>query len=209
MSQPAVKRPPGRPRSDSVRKQVLEAANNLLEEVGFAKFSMEGIAAKAGVSKATLYRWWPGKGAVAMEAFMAATTPKISFPHTQSAVADVTAQMLALAEAYRGVTGRLIRELIGSGQSDPEALKSFLDGYLIPRRAATKDVLRRGIASGELRPDVDLEILVDALYAPIFHRLLLQHLPLDAAFVRRIAQLAFSSVVLPEMAAASPGDSQK
>ncbi len=208
MTQPAAKRPPGRPRSDAVRRQVLEAANCLLEEVGFARFTMEGIAAKAGVSKATLYRWWPGKGAVAMEAFMAATTPKINFPHTQSAVADVTAQMLALAEAYRGVTGRLIRELIGLGQSDPEALRSFSEGYLIPRRAATKDVLRRGIASGEIRPDVDLETLVDALYAPIFHRLLLQHFPLDAEFIRQIAALAFSSVTLPGSVAA-PGDSLK
>jgi AcrR family transcriptional regulator len=193
MTEPAVKRPPGRPRSDAVRKMVLQAANSLLEEVGFAKLTMEGIAAKAGVSKATLYRWWPGKGAVAMEAFMAATVPRINFPQTASAVADVTAQMLVLAEAYRGVTGRLIRELIGRGQCDPEVLQTFIDGYLIPRRGATKDVLLRGIASGEIRPDVDLEVLVDALYAPIFHRLLLQHQPLEDAFVLQIAELAFAS----------------
>jgi len=197
MTQPAAKRPPGRPRSATVRKQILEAANSLLEEVGFAKFTMQGIAAKAGVSKATLYRWWTSKGAVAMEAFMAATLPRITFPHTASAVADVTAQMLMLAEAYRGVTGRLIRELIGLGQSDPEMLKTFTEGYLIPRRGATKDVLLRGMASGELDPGVDLEILVDALYAPIFHRLLLRHMPLDDDFVRSIAKLAFASVTQP------------
>ena len=196
MTQPAAKRPPGRPRSDAVRKLVLEAANSLLEEVGFAKFTMEGIASRAGVSKATLYRWWPNKGAVAMEAFMAATLPRIAFPQTGSAVADVTAQMRALAQAYRGVTGRLIRELIGLGQSDPEVLNTFIDGYLLPRRGATKEVLLRGVAAGEIRPDVDLEILVDALYAPIFHRLLLHHLPLEDAFVLRIAEFAFSSVTL-------------
>jgi len=182
---------------------VLEAANSLLEEVGFAKLTMEGIAARAGVSKATLYRWWPSKGAVAMEAFMAATLPRITFPQTNSAVADVTAQMLMLAQAYRGVTGQLIRELIGLGQSDPEALATFVDGYLLPRRAATRDVLLRGVASGEIRPGLDLEILVDSLYAPIFHRLLLQHLPLDDAFVRRIAALAFASVTL-----STPGPQQ-
>jgi len=194
MTPPAAKRPPGRPRSDTVRKVVLESANSLLEESGFARLTMEGIAARAGVSKATLYRWWPSKGAVAMEAFMAATLPRINFPQTESAVADVTAQMLMLAQAYRGVTGQLIRELIGLGQSDPEALATFTNGYLLPRRGATKDVLRRGIATGELRADVDLEILVDSLYAPIFHRLLLQHLPLDDAFVRQVAALAFASV---------------
>ncbi|MDR3641240.1 MAG: TetR/AcrR family transcriptional regulator [Humidesulfovibrio sp.] len=196
MAQAPVKRPPGRPRSDAVRTVVLKAANDLLEEVGFAKLTMEGIAAKAGVSKATLYRWWPSKGAVAMDAFMAATVPRITFPQTDSAVADVTAQMLLLAQAYRGVTGRLVRELIGLGQSDPEMLKTFISGYLVPRRGATKEVLRRGIASGEIRTDVDLEILVDSLYAPIFHRLLLQHLPLEDAFVLHIASQAFSTVTL-------------
>ena len=194
MTQPASKRPPGCPRSDSCRTVALEAANTLLEEVGFAKLSMEGIAAKAGVSKATLYRWWPSKGAIAMEAFMAATLPRIAFPHTDSARADVTAQMRMLAEAYRGATGRIIRELIALGQSDPGTLQAFVDGYLTPRRNATKEVLRRGIASGEIRPDVDLEILVDALYAPIFHRRLLEHQPLDDGFVSQLADMVFSSV---------------
>ncbi|WP_353119366.1 TetR/AcrR family transcriptional regulator [Nitratidesulfovibrio sp.] len=198
MDAPAPKkRPRGRPRCDASRTQILEATNALLEEVGYARLTMEGIAARAGVSKATLYRWWPGKGAVAMEAFMHATNPRIDFPHTDSAVADVTAQMHLLAAVYRGVTGRLVRELIGLGQGDPQTLAAFVESYLLPRRAAAKDVLRRGIARGELRPDLDLDLLVDALYAPIFHRLLLQHGPLDDAFIRAVAATAFASVVLP------------
>ncbi|MDR3043354.1 MAG: TetR/AcrR family transcriptional regulator [Desulfovibrio sp.] len=198
MDTPAPKkRPRGRPRCDASRTQILEATNALLEEVGYARLTMEGIAARAGVGKATLYRWWPGKGAVAMEAFMNATNPRIDFPRTDSAVADMTAQMHLLAAVYRGVTGRLVREFIGLGQGDPQTLATFVESYLLPRRAAAKDALRRGIAQGELRPDIDLDLLVDALYAPIFHRLLLQHGPLDDAFIRGVAATAFASVLLP------------
>ncbi|WP_052359986.1 TetR/AcrR family transcriptional regulator [Solidesulfovibrio alcoholivorans] len=189
-----AKRLPGRPRSDAARSAVLEAAYGLLEEAGFSRLTMEGIAARAGVGKATLYRWWPGKGAVAMEAFLAVVSPKIAFPHTVSAVADITAQMLRLAAAYRGTIGKIVCEMIALGQADPEIRAAFLDGYMFPRRDAAKEALRRGIASGEIRADADLELAVDALYAPIFHRMLLRHQPLDDAFVRGIAALVFTSL---------------
>lgn len=194
MGAAGAKRQPGRPRSDAVRSAVLEATNSLLSEVGFSGLTMEGIAARAGVGKATLYRWWPGKGAVAMEAFLAAVSPKIAFPQTDSAVADITTQMLRLAEAYRGTTGRVVCELIALGQADPEILTAFLEGYMFPRRDAAKDVLRRGVASGEIRANVDLDIMVDALYGPIFHRMLLCHRPLDDAFVQHLAALVFAGL---------------
>jgi AcrR family transcriptional regulator len=195
MNPDTAKRPPGRPRCDTTRKAVLEAANSLLEEVGFAKLSMEGIAARAKVSKATIYRWWPSKGAVAMEAFLGAISPRIAFPHTDSAIADVTNQMQALVSAYRGKDGRVVCELIALGQSDPDTLASFVDGYLRPRRSAAKDALQRGIASGEIR-EVDLDLLVDALYGPIFHRMLVRHMPLEDGYAQRLADVVFSGVAL-------------
>jgi len=194
MSASGAKRLPGRPRSDAARTAVLEAANSLLEEVGFSKLTMEGIAARAGVGKATLYRWWPSKGAVAVEAFMSAVAQRIAFPHTDSAVADIAAQMARLAEVYRGTTGRIVCELIALGQADPEILAAFMDGYMLPRRNAAKQVLRRGVEAGQIRGDVDLDLIVDALYAPIFHRMLQRHRPLDDAFVRQIADLVFSGL---------------
>lgn len=190
------KRPPGRPRCDAARKAVLEAANSLLEEVGFARLSMEGIAARAGVSKATIYRWWPSKGAVAMEAFLGAVSPRIAFPDTGSAERDITTQMVTLSEIYRGLTGRVVCELIALGQSDRETLSSFVEGYLTPRRTAAKEVLRRGIERGEIRPDIDLDLLVDALYGPIFHRMLVRHRPLEEGYVRHLARLVFSSLAV-------------
>jgi len=209
MPSSCAKRLPGRPRSDAARNAVLEAANSLLEEVGFSKLTMEGIAARACVGKATLYRWWSGKGAVAMEAFLAAITPKIAFPHTDSAMADIITQMLRLAEAYRGTTGRVVCELIALGQADPEVLATFIEGYMIPRRDAAKEVLQRGVQAGQIRPDVDLDLMVDALYGPLFHRMLLRHRPLDDAFVRDLASLVFSGLVLHQDAKNTAGDDSR
>jgi AcrR family transcriptional regulator len=206
MPSSCAKRLPGRPRSDSARNAVLEATNDLLLEVGFSKLTMEGIAVRAGVGKATLYRWWPSKGAVAMEAFLAAVSLKIAFPHTDSAVADITTQMLRLAEAYRGTTGRVVCELIALGQADPDILAAFIEGYMIPRRDAAKEVLRRGVQAGQIRADVDLDLMVDALYAPLFHRMLLRHRPLDDAFVRHLAALVFSGLALRQAPGGASGE---
>lgn len=197
MPTPRPRRQPGRPRSDVARKAVLEATNALLEEVGFSRLTMEGIAARAGVGKATVYRWWPTKGAVAMEAFLEAVSPRLAFPRTEDAAADITSQMRRLARLYRGATGRVVCEMIALGQADPDTLDAFMQGYMLPRREAAKEVLRRGIAAGQLRADVDLDHAIDALYGPIFHRMLLGRHPLDDAFVQGVASLVFSGLLAP------------
>lgn len=177
------RRSPGRPRSDESREAILKATNDLLEEAGFANLSIEGISERAGVGKATIYRWWKSKGTLAIEAFLKGVEPKIAFPHTSSASVDLRLQMRSVAEVYRGRTGKLVRELIALGQSDPETRQLFIDGYLMPRRTVAKEVLQRAINQGELKNWIDLEIIVDMLYGPIFHRMLTSHAPIDDAFV--------------------------
>lgn len=204
MAVSGAKRLPGRPRSDAARSAILDAANGLLEEVGFARLTMEGIAARAKVGKATVYRWWPSKGAVAVEAFMSAVATRIAFPRTDSAVVDITTQMVRLAEVYRGTTGRIVCELLALGQTDPEILAAFMDGYMLPRREAAKQALRRGIEAGEIRDDVDLDVIVDALYGPIFHRMVQRHRPLDEPFIHQLAALVFAGLA-PGRKAADEG----
>ena len=104
---------PGRKRSEASRRAILDAAFAILEEVGFETLSIEGVAARAGVGKTTIYRWWPSKGVLAVEAFLDGVAPTIAFAEAGSATADMTAQMQALAEIYRGRTGRFVREMIG------------------------------------------------------------------------------------------------
>jgi AcrR family transcriptional regulator len=183
----------GRRRSNESRDAILKATNELLEEVGFAKLSIEGIAARAGVGKTTIYRWWTSKGTLAIEAFLDAVAPQIAFPCTSSAVADIKAQIPKVAKVYRGRTGRIICELIALGQTDPETRRLFVAGYLEPRRSAAKQVLQRGIEQGELRDDIDLDVVVDALYGPLFHRMLTGHAGLSDTFVRTHVALVLDS----------------
>jgi AcrR family transcriptional regulator len=187
----------GRRRSDQSREAILRATNELLEEVGFAKLSIEGIAARAGVGKTTIYRWWKSKGTLAIEAFLDAVAPQIAFPHTLSAVADMKAQIPKVAQVYRGRIGRIVRELIALGQSDAETRRLFVEGYLEPRRSAAKQVLQRGIEQGELRADIDLDVVVDALYGPLFHRMLTGHAALSDAFVHDLVDLVLDSASKP------------
>jgi AcrR family transcriptional regulator len=172
----------------------------LLEEIGFDKLSIEGVAARAGVGKATIYRWWPSKGALAMEAFLGAVAPTIAFPATASARNDMTTQIHKVAKAYRGKTGRIVREMIGLGQFDPETMRLFVEGYLEPRRSVAKAVLQRGVDQGEFRAAIDLDVIVDALYGPIFHRLLTAHATIGDRFIDTHVKLVLDSIALSKIA---------
>jgi Tetracyclin repressor-like, C-terminal domain len=109
---------------------------------------------------------------------------------------DILAQSRRLVRAYNGKTGKIVREMIGSGQFNPETMRLFDEGYLKPRRAAAKQVLQRGIAQGEFRHDIDLDAVVDALYAPIFHRLLVGHASNNDQFVKSLVNLVLDGIAL-------------
>ena len=154
---------------------------------GIAGFSIEAVAARAGVGKTTIYRWWPSKGALAMAGFLAETAPKIAYPDSGSAVADLTDQLRRVAVVYGGAAGRVLAAIIAEGQRDPATIQAFIDGYARPRRAEARAILQAGIARGELRGDFDPEIALDALYGPIYYRMLVPLGPLDAAWMDKLA----------------------
>src|SRR5690606_515806 len=105
-------RGPGRPRSDTSRSAILKAAHQLLRESGSAGFTVEGVAARAGAGKATIYRWWQSKGTLAIEAFLVELAPRLdAAPHTASALADLRVHVHHAAAIYRGRAGQLLREL--------------------------------------------------------------------------------------------------
>ena len=172
----------GRPRSERARLAVLEAAADLLVEGGLSAATIEAVAARAGVSKVTIYRWWPTRGAVAIDAYFHPYRRTSVVVDTGDVAADLLAQIRLLEEAFRGRAGELMAELIGRTQADASLAEDFAAGWLQPRRTATADLLRAAVARGEIRPDVDLPTLLDQLFAPIYWRLLMQHGPLDEAF---------------------------
>jgi AcrR family transcriptional regulator len=192
-------RPPGRPRSERAHRAILQAANDLLESEGFAAVTVEAIAERAGVSKATVYRWWPNRAAVVMDGFLSIVSSEVPFPHTGHAREDIRIHMRRLAEAFSGKIGRTVAALIAEGQSDPELAQALRSRWLSVRRTEAREILELGIERGELRDDIDLEVAVDVLYGPIYYRMLVGHGPLDDDFADALADQVF-----PGLAARGP-----
>jgi len=193
---PGRARSPGRPRSDASRTAILKAAYQILRECGFAGFTVEGVAARAGAGKATIYRWWQSKGTLAIEAFLVALAPRLeAVPRTDCALVDLRAHVHHAAAIYRGKAGQLLRELIALGQEDNQTSRMLRTDFVAPRYAEAIRILTRAQESGEIDADVDLEVLADALWGPIFHRLLVSRMPIGRPFIDKLLDLVLAGVV--------------
>lgn len=188
------KRTPGRPRSEEARAAILASTLELLEEVGFTDMKIEAVAARAEVGKTTIYRWWPSKAVLVADAFMSSVIRETRFPDTGSVREDLRAQMQRLAGIFRGQRGRIIRSLLGGGQSDPELIAAFRNRWLVPRRAEAFGILQRAIDRGQLPPDVDRNLLLDTLYGPLYFRMLVGHGPLNASFVDGVCDVVLDGI---------------
>ncbi|HEY0935965.1 MAG TPA: TetR/AcrR family transcriptional regulator [Trebonia sp.] len=174
---------PRQPRSERVRDQVLAAAGELVLEGGLTAATMEAIAARAGVSKRTLYKYWPSRGAVALEGFMRSAATSWSLPENATAAQSLEASVLAAVDLFTQTPGGpLLRSLIADAQSQSEIARALRDQWLKPRRAVSADLIRQGIGDGEFRADLDIEVVLDLLFAPVYYRLLLGHENLDRQF---------------------------
>ena len=196
LAQDVKKRTPGRPRSEEARAAILSSTLELLEDLGFGELTIEAVAARAGVGKTTIYRWWPSKAVLVADAFMSSVIRETRFPDTGSVREDLRAQMQRLAGIFRGPRGRILRSLIGGGQSDPELIEAFRNRWLVPRRAEAIGILQRGIDRGQLPPDLDRNMLLDALYGPLYFRMLVGHGPLSTAFVDNVCDAMLGGVML-------------
>lgn len=185
----------GRPRSLESEQAVLAAAWTLLQQSSVRKVSIEAIAREAGVGKSTIYRWWPSKAAVIVDAFMTKVESTLPFTEADSARAALQVQMSKIIEVFGGEVGRIVAQIIAEGQYEPETLESFRDRFLNLRREDARKVITEGIASGEFDKDLDPDLAMDILYGPIYYRLLVQHLPLDESFARAHTELAIASLL--------------
>jgi AcrR family transcriptional regulator len=175
-----LRRPRGRPRSEAARQAILAAAGDLMLAGGMAAATMDAIAARAGVSKATIYKWWPSRGAVALEGFLDRVAGTLAIPEGASAADGLTWQIGALIRLFRDTAaGPLMRALVAQAQSDPDIARSLRERWLAPRRAVAMDIMRSGVERGEIRADIDLEAVMDELFAPVYYRLFFAHNPLD------------------------------
>ena len=183
------KRPPGRPRSENSRQSILRSTIKLLRRSSFADLSIEAIAADAGVGKTTVYRWWPSKGALVVDAFAASTEDELHFPDSGSVYRDMAHQMNRFLGVLRSPRGCIVRAILGGGQSDRELLEEFRKRLLRPRRQEAYQTLRRGIERGELPRGLDLDLVLDILYGAIYMRFLIRHDELSEHYIEEVCGL--------------------
>lgn len=191
---PAVAR--GRPRSERARQAILAAAASLLLDRGLAAVSMDAVAERAGVSKATIYRWWPTKETLALDAlyteWAAAQPPVVD---TGSLRGDLLALLRPWARAVGGRPyGRVIAALVTEAQTDPAFAAEYRDRVVSPRRAQARTIFTRAIARGEIAAGTKVEVAIDLVYGPLYHRMLHGHAPLDDEFVEDVVDMALAGI---------------
>lgn len=191
-------RGPGRPRSEKARKAVIRSTLALLERVGFNELSIESVAARAGVGKATVYRRRPNKAELVIDAFVSAVGEELRFPAAGPVLESIHEQMKRWALIFRSPLGQIVATVIGAGQSEPEILEAFRAHWVEPRRIEARRLLRQAMKQGEIRADLDPDTVLDLLYGPLYLRLLLKHAPLDENVVNTVF-----AVVSPALSAGS------
>jgi AcrR family transcriptional regulator len=187
----------GRPRDELARQRILDAALAELEASGYANATVEAIADRACAGKATVYRWWPNKAAVFIEAFREDVAPELPFPDTGCFRLDILTQLQNFTRMLSGRRGRLLAAFVTAAQSDPEVSSALWSLWVKPRRDQAKKALIRNQARGELRADVDPDLVLDILYGPLYYRLLMggQDLTLSQSYAERLTDLALNGLL--------------
>jgi AcrR family transcriptional regulator len=194
----------GRPRSEKARKAILEAAADLLLERGLTAVSMDAVATRAEVSKATIYRWWPTKQTLALDALYhewAAVPPP---GDTGSLHGDLLSLLRPWARlASKRTYGRAIAALLTEAQTDPAFAQEYRARFVEPRRDQARAIFRRAIKRGEIPASTKIEVALDLLYGPIYHRLLHGHAPLNDRFVHDVIDTALGGIAPPPLHSAT------
>ena len=191
---PPPPRGPGRPRSEAARRAILAAAFALLGERGYEGTSIEAVAARAGVGKATVYRGWPGRAELATDAFFAATDEELKFPNTGSAREDFRRQIRTLARLLRTPVGGAMAAMASGARSDAALGHAVAQRWVAPRREWGRKRLRRAVADGECVAGLDVDAALEVLYAPVYARLLFGRPLPTAAEVDALLAVAFGGI---------------
>ncbi|HEX9030414.1 MAG TPA: TetR/AcrR family transcriptional regulator [Streptosporangiaceae bacterium] len=185
----------GRPRSEKARDAVLEAAAELLLERGLGAVSMDAVAARAGVSKATIYRWWRSKEILALDALYHEWAAVAPAGETGSLRDDLLGLLRPWARlAAQRPYGRVIAALVTQAQTDPGFAREYRERFVEPRRVQGREIIGRAVERGEIPPSTNVEVALDLLYGAIYHRLLHGHAPLDDTFVREVVDTALRGI---------------
>jgi AcrR family transcriptional regulator len=180
-------RPGGR--AARVRARALSATIDLLEEVGYERLTVDAVAARAGVHKTTVYRRWPTKAELVLDATRELSEQRIPVPDTGTLRGDLQALGRDIVATIGDAAGgRRSRSLVAAAASTPD-LAAAMHAFWAGRLAATEPIVERALARGELPATADPNTIIEALIGPLWIRLLLTGEPVDEAFADRIAEL--------------------
>jgi AcrR family transcriptional regulator len=189
MKRPKTKiapRPRGRPRSERARQEILETAYKLLRDKGFNAVGSHEIAQAAGVSSATLYRWWKSREEILFDACFEHMKPILAIPETGSGLTRLRRYVLRASEFLASDEGTVLARVLTGIHEDQRLRRMFLERYVKQRRQIQRGIIEDAIAFGELKPTTDPELLIDMLGGPLFFRWLQGHAPLDKGFAKSI-----------------------
>ena len=184
----------GRPRSEASRGAIIAAATQLLRSVGLHRMTVEAVAELSGVGKATIYRWWPSKGTLALDAYLEDMRSKVVVPDTGDGFEDLRLHAEAVIRFYTGPEGRIFAEFIAEAQNDSRLAEEFRTRFLKHRRAAVNSIFQRGVTRGEFRNDIHPDVAMDLIFAPIVYRLLAGHAPLSKALATELVDAAVNGL---------------
>jgi AcrR family transcriptional regulator len=183
-------------RSSRTHQAILEATRELLVEGGVQKLTVEGVAARAGVAKTTIYRRWRSKDELALAVLIEMVEKVVSFPD----LGDTRAELVAFVDGavkILGTTlmGRVMQGLVSDFAADADLARAFRERVVSVRVAEVERLVERGIARGDLRPDTDHELLHELLFGPVYYRLMLSGAPLDDNLAERVVAAVLPAFV--------------
>jgi AcrR family transcriptional regulator len=185
---------PGRPRSEAADEAIHQATMELLARDGYADLTMSGVAAEAGVSTATLYRRWSSKLELVIATLVARASER-ELPDKGSLRDDLTALLREMVERFdTTASGRIVRGLIHETGRNPELAEALREHLTLPRRAALAAMLDRAAARGELRPGLDPDVVIDLVFGPVYHRLLVTNEAVTPRVVRGLTDLVMRAI---------------
>jgi len=179
---------------------ILAATVELLETQGYKAITIEGIAQRAGVGKQTIYRWWPSKAAVVMEAYTLQSARRIPAPDLGSVRLDVQELLERLCQILSTtIAGSVVASLVAEAQMDAEFAQVFCGSFVASRQQVLRQLLERGRDRQEMPADVDLELVIDSLYGAVWFRLLNRHAPLDSQFAQELVEQTMAGIGVPNV----------
>lgn len=198
----ASRKPRGRPRSEQARKAILKSAYDLLTEQGVARLTIEAVAARAGVGKPTIYRSWSNARELAMAALLAepdseTTVPQTDVPESDAPIQDLTRQVCQVISIFATLRGRQVTQMMAAAEPDSELSKAFRNQIILKCREDGRTILHRAQTKNLVRTPLDIDLVLDLIYGPIFYRLLAGHEKLSEQTGREIVELVIRGVESP------------